>query len=169
MPKKTETKLPSFRELTRAECDDLLSHNHVGRLAFSFHDRVDVEPVHYVYENGWLHGRTSPGTKLATLRHHPWVAFEVDEIKGLYDWSSVVAHGVAHIPDPDGSPNDRTAHGHSLSLIRDVFPYALGSGDPTPALQVIFRIHIDEIRGRAASTSERSSVRANQRSASSTT
>ena len=39
---------PTFRALTAAECEKVLSRNHVARLAFSFHDRVDIEPVHYV-------------------------------------------------------------------------------------------------------------------------
>ena len=60
----------------------LLGAHHVGRIAFTFHDRVDIEPISYVYADGSIYGRTSPGTKLATVRHHPWVAFEVDEVEG---------------------------------------------------------------------------------------
>jgi nitroimidazol reductase NimA-like FMN-containing flavoprotein (pyridoxamine 5'-phosphate oxidase superfamily) len=149
---KEQQRSPSFRELSRADCDALLTRNAVGRIAFSFRDRVDLEPVHYIYANGWLHGRTTPGTKLATLRHHPWVAFEVDEIHGLYDWQSVVVHGVVHIPDPDGSPSDREAYNASLEQIRRLVPTALGPEDPTPSLRVLFRIHPDAVTGRAAST-----------------
>ena len=147
-----ESRAPTFRALTRAEADALLDRNHVGRIAFSFHDRVDVEPVHYVYANGWLHGRTSPGTKLATLRHHPWIAFEVDEIEGLFDWESVIVHGVVDIPDADGSPLEREAYRTTLELIRTLVPQALDAGDPTPERQILFRVHADEVTGRAAST-----------------
>ena len=149
-PKKQST--PSFRELTRAECDSLLKRNRVGRIAFTFRDLVDIEPVHYVYANGWLHGRTSPGTKLATLRHHPWIAFEVDETSGLYDWRSVIVHGVVHFPDRDGSASDGEAYESTLGLIRKLEPLALEAGDPTPQRQVLFRIHVDEVTGRAATT-----------------
>ena len=86
--KAAPTSAPTFRELPRDECDALLARNHVGRVAFSFHDRVDLEPVHYVYAEGWIHGRTAPGAKVAVLRHHPWVAFEVDEVEGLFRWRS---------------------------------------------------------------------------------
>lgn len=143
---------PTIRELTRDEIDSLLARNHVGRIAFSFHDRVDLEPVHYVYSNGWLHGRTSPGTKLSTLRHHPWVAFEVDEIEGLYDWQSVIVHGVVHIPDPDGSPDDVAAFASTLALIREIVPHALEHADPTPERQVLFRVYAEELTGRASTT-----------------
>jgi len=152
MKKSKKQLTPTFRDLTRAECDALLERNRVGRIAFTFRDRVDVEPVHYVYAKGWLHGRTSPGTKIATLRHHPGIAFEVDETKGLYDWQSVVVHGVVHLPDRDGSPDDREAYESSLRLIRRLEPLALKTGDPTPTRQVLFRVHVDELTGRAAST-----------------
>jgi uncharacterized protein len=152
MKKSSKKTQPAFRELTRGECDELLARNHVGRIAFTFHDRVDLEPVHYVYSGGWLHGRTSPGTKLATLRHHPWVAFEVDEVQGLFDWRSVVVHGVVHIPEADGSSTDRAAFAATLALIRDLVPAALERDDPAPLRQVLFRIHVDEVTGRSSST-----------------
>ena len=160
MKKPKHQATPTFRELTRAECDTLLERNLVGRIAFTFRDRVDIEPVHYVYANGWLHGRTSLGTKLATLRHHPWIAFEVDEIKGLYDWRSVIVHGVVHLPDRDGSPDDAEAHESTLALIRKLEPLALEPGDPTPHRQVLFRIHVDEVTGRAATTAAAKHVEA---------
>jgi hypothetical protein len=149
---KESRRAPTMRALSRDECDDLLQQNQVGRLAFTFHDRVDIEPVHYVYADGWLHGRTSPGTKVATLLHHPWIAFEVDEVQGLFDWRSVVVHGVVYIPDADGSPADRTAYAATLALIRELVPEALESDDPTPQRQVLFRIHVDEVAGRLSST-----------------
>lgn len=91
---------PTFRSLTRAECDALLARNYVGRLAFSFHDRVDIQPIGYVYEAGWIFGRTSEGAKLTTLEHNRWLAFEVDEVRGPFDWTSVVVQGSFHRIDP---------------------------------------------------------------------
>ena len=143
---------PVFRELTRDECDALLARNHVGRVAFTFQDHVDIEPVHYVYADGWLHGRTAPGGKIAILRHHPWVAFEVDEVEGLFDWRSVVIHGSVHIPDPEGSPDDRAAHAQTLAQLRRLVPATLAKGDPAPMRLLLFRIHVDDVSGRAAAS-----------------
>ena len=152
MKKQAKSVRPSFRELTPAECEELLMRNRVGRMAFSFHDRVDLEPVQYIYSDGWVHGRTSPGTKVATLLHHPWVAFEVDEVEGLFDWQSVVVHGVVYIADLDGSATERAAYETTLELIRELVPEALEPDDPTPSRDVLFRIHVDEITGRASTT-----------------
>ncbi|MDB4869365.1 MAG: Pyridoxamine 5-phosphate oxidase-related protein, partial [Gemmatimonadales bacterium] len=71
---------PTIRALRGDESQALLTRNRVGRIAYSFHDRVDIEPVHYVYETPWIFGRTSAGTKLLALAHNQWCAFETDEV-----------------------------------------------------------------------------------------
>src|SRR3954468_16517347 len=93
----------AFRELSRDEIEQMLLRNNVGHLAFSLHDRVDVQPIHYVYERGWLYGRTSEGDKIMSLVHNQWVAFEVDEVNALFDWKSSVIHGSFWILHPRGS------------------------------------------------------------------
>ena len=126
----------------------MLARHHVGRIAYSFHDRVDIEPIHYVVDGNWIYGRTSIGTKVATLAHHPWCAFEVDEVRGTFDWESAVVRGTFHLLDPQtGSPD---AYGRAVALLRQLVPATLGADDPAPHRIVLFGIHIDEITGRAA-------------------
>ena len=74
---------PRIRELARAEMEAILARNNVGRIAYAFQDRVDIEPINYVYANGWVYCRTSHGVKLEMMAHHRWVAFEVDEVRGV--------------------------------------------------------------------------------------
>jgi len=146
------TNRPTFADLPRRGCIELLRRNHVGRIAFTFHDRVDVEPISYVFADDWLYGRTSPGTKLTTVRHHPWVAFEVDEIEGRFDWRSVVVHGAMYLLEPDGGDREREMYTTAIELLRQVDAEVLGPGDPTPFRTTIFRIHADDMVGRVAST-----------------
>jgi hypothetical protein len=140
----------AFAELTRAECDELLARNHVGRIAFSYHDHVDIEPIHYVYEDGWIYGRTSDGSKLRTLAHNRWLAFEADESTGLFDWKSVVLKGALYILEPGGAKPE--AYEHAVELLRAMNPHVLSDGDPAPNRTFVFRIHADQVTGRAAST-----------------
>ena len=141
---------PTFRELTAEECAALLSRNNVARIAFSYRDHVDIEPIHYVYAEGWLYGRTTYGTKLRTLAHNRWLAFEVDEISALFDWKSVVVKGALYLLEANGSQSE--AYVKALEILRTLIPEALDEGDPTPDRTVIFRIHADQISGRASST-----------------
>ena len=140
--------LPVFRDLEFNEIETMLKEHSYGRLAFTFRDRVDIEPIHYVYENGWLICRTSAGTKLTQLAHHLWVAFEIDEVRGLFEWRSVVVKGTVYFPE-QSQQHDETWRA-SLEALRRLTPSALTPDDPTPGRNVIFRIHIDEMHGRAA-------------------
>jgi hypothetical protein len=140
----------TFRELTREECDALLARNHVGRIAFSYHDHVDIEPIHYVFEEGWIYGRTADGTKLRTLAHNRWLAFEADEIVSLFDWQSVVVKGALYLLESGGVRGDE--YTRALEVLRRVSPDMLGENDPAPQRTVVFRIHADQVTGRLAST-----------------
>ncbi len=141
---------PQFtvRDLSSEESVALLDRQQVGRLAHAFRGRVDVVPVSYVHRDGWLYGRTSVGPKLLTLAHNHWVAFEVDEIRGPFDWTSVVIRGSFHPIDPEGTEAERERFGDALELLRSRYPQAFTGDDLAPHRSVLFRIHVDEMTGR---------------------
>ena len=141
----------TFRELTLDESRALLKSQHVGRLAFTLRDRVDIEPINYVSDGEWIFGRTSKGAKLSTLLHHPWCAFEVDEVRGTFDWSSVVVKGTFYLLDPEiGSPD---TYRRAEKLLREFVPGTFGAKDPAPHRDIVFGIYAHEITGRSASSS----------------
>ena len=139
-----------FRELSREETEGVLQRNKVGRLAFSLHDRVDIQPMHYIYDHGWLYGRTSEGDKLATLQHNQWVAFEVDEVNDTFDWTSVVVHGSFWILHPRGNAKDEKTWAKAAELVAKIVPGSLTESDPVGFRQVLFRIAVSDSRGREA-------------------
>jgi nitroimidazol reductase NimA-like FMN-containing flavoprotein (pyridoxamine 5'-phosphate oxidase superfamily) len=140
----------TFRDLSRDEIEAMLLRNRVGRLAFSIHDRVDIQPIHYIYERGWLYGRTSEGEKIATLKHNQWVAFEVDEITDIFDWRSLVIHGSFWIMHPRGSPRAEELWTKAAELVTKIVPGALTERDPVAFRQTLFRIAVGDVRGREA-------------------
>jgi nitroimidazol reductase NimA-like FMN-containing flavoprotein (pyridoxamine 5'-phosphate oxidase superfamily) len=140
--------------LSQDEIAALLKRNHVGRIAFSFHDQPDVRPVHYVFEKGWLFGRTSLGNKLETLRHNQWVAFEVDEVEGPFDWRSAIVRGAFYRFDRDGNEYDTRLYARGLELIRKIVPETLTDQDPTPFRTEMFGIRMDSATGRSCSTKQ---------------
>jgi uncharacterized protein len=142
------TTAPTLRELTAEESRELLARNHVGRVAFTLHDRVDIEPIGYVFDGEWIFGRTSNGAKLSTLLHHPWCAFETDEVHSLFDWSSVVVKGTFYLLEPEiGSPD---TYRRAERLLRELVPGTFESRDPTPHRDIVFGIFPHEITGRQA-------------------
>ena len=141
-----------FRDLSREETEALLLRNKVGRLAFSVHDRVDIQPIHYVYEPGWIYGRTSIGEKIATLEHNRWVAFEVDEVEDIFDWRSVVVHGSFWKLPPRGSPHAEELWTRAADLVSQIVPGALTERDPVAFRHMLFRIAVGDASGREART-----------------
>lgn len=139
---------PRIRELSRVEMEALLARNNVGRIAYAFQDRVDIEPINYVSANGWVYCRTSHGAKLELMGHHRWVAIEVDEVLGVFDWQSVVVRGATYVLKADSPDDERNAFAPGLALLRQLVPGTLEGDDPVPFRQVVFRIHLDEVTGR---------------------
>ncbi len=131
------------------ECEALLRRNTVGRMGFSFQDRVDIQPLTYVYRDRWLFGRTSEGAKLATLRHNRWVAFQVDEIHDTWNWDSVVVRGGIHVLGEGGGAEDRRLREEAEAALRELMP-ELEEHDPAPHRTVIFGLAPHEIVGRSA-------------------
>ena len=146
----TTTTPPTIRELSPDEARALLREQHVGRIAYAWRGQVDIEPIHYVFDEDAIYARTSVGAKLLTLRHSPWVAFEVDDVRGRHEWRSVVAHGTVYELRPDGTPADRRAYAHALDLLRTCDPAALTPDDPAPWRTVLFQVSVDRLHGREA-------------------
>ena len=147
----TRPSAPRIRELDRAEIDAILARNHVGRLAYTWQNHVDIEPIHYVYADGWIYGRTSHGTKLEATGY-AWspVAFEVDEIEELFRWRSVVVHGGFYTIPQEGAEWEQAEWRRGVELLRTLIPETFTAGDPVAFRTVLFRIAVQDATGREA-------------------
>lgn len=141
-----------FGTLNRDESLEVLQRNHIGRLAYSLHDRVEIEPISYVCDGEWILIRTSHGSKTAKIRHHRWVAFQIDEIQSHTNWTSVVVHGSIQEIANDGPTDEHEAFEQTILTLRQHDPDALSARDATPHRVVLLRLHIDELTGRFATT-----------------
>ena len=138
---------PLLRVLgTSEDLEAILARNDVGRIAFALQDRVSVVPVHYVYEGGWIYGRTAAGGKLRGILRNRRIAFEVDEHTELFEWRSVVVRGPLYLI----GPSDRSTYPKAVSLIRRLMPATLTDSDPVPFRNQLFRIRAVEISGRSS-------------------
>ncbi len=141
---------PLFKTLSRAECESVLLRNTVGRLAFAIHDRVSIVPIHYVFANGWIYGRTSSAGKLRQILRNRRIAFEVDEHSEMFDWQSVVVHGPLYVIQPDTTKHARSVYQTAVTVMRRLLPEALTESDPVPFRDQLVRIRAVEITGRAS-------------------
>jgi hypothetical protein len=119
-------------------------------------NRVDIIPLHYVFASGVLCGRTARGTRLEETSanfYDSWpVAFEVDEVDGLFQWRSVVVHGNFHAAafgDAEWQRNTRDWE-DAVRCFRTLMPDAFTENDPTRFRDIVIRIEAAEVSGREA-------------------
>lgn len=149
---------PRIRELDRAEIEAILARNHVGRIGYARENRIEIQPVHYVFSDGWIYGRTSYGAKYEALGEtaYRWwpVVFEVDEVEALFRWRSVLVRGGFYVIHPDGPEWERETWEKAVELLRTLLPETLREGDPVPFRTVVFRIAVQEATGREATPAD---------------
>ena len=90
-----------LRELTKAECFELLATEHLGRLAVVDDRGPVVFPVNYVLDRHTLVFRTEEGTKLHAASRGSRACFEVDgtDASAHTGWSVVVRGEVTEVTD----------------------------------------------------------------------
>jgi uncharacterized protein len=79
--------------LRSAEITRVLKEGTVGRIGTSSGGRTYVVPVTYVYDGNSVYGHSTLGQKIRMMRANPSVCFQVDDIRGLANWRSVIAQG----------------------------------------------------------------------------
>jgi nitroimidazol reductase NimA-like FMN-containing flavoprotein (pyridoxamine 5'-phosphate oxidase superfamily) len=80
-------------KLDAAEIENLLARQVLGRIACHADDRTYIVPISYVYDGTYVYAHAKEGMKINMMRKNPKVCFEVDEMKDMANWKSVVAWG----------------------------------------------------------------------------
>lgn len=125
------------REMTREECEVLLSHALVGRLATADLEGMPyITPMNFVYDSAtntlYLHSGRHVGHMQTNLRANPRVCFEVDEpgpviATGAYGcntsqiFESIVMFGTARILEDEAERRD-VLHRFIDRYIRGLMP-----------------------------------------------
>ncbi|HSJ94376.1 MAG TPA: pyridoxamine 5'-phosphate oxidase family protein [Gaiellaceae bacterium] len=131
-------------ELTRAEIDDLLREQVVGRVGCHDQGVTYVVPVIYAYDGEAFYVATVEGQKTRMMRASPSVCFEVDRYDGPAGWRSVIAQGVYE--ELAGAEAERAIDLLAARFGRSRGERRHGGG---AAETVCFRIRVAELTGRA--------------------
>ena len=146
------------RALKPKRMTELLTRHHVGRMAFSLHDRLSIVLANYLFSDGWIYSRMEMGSELVTRLHNRWVAFEVDEVDGLYDWRTVSINGSVQFLSDGPTAIEARDFKTAADLIQAVVPSVLTPADPMPNRVQLFRIHVDQMVGSEARSNARDSL-----------
>lgn len=91
-----------LEKLSREDCIALLSTRSVGRVGITLSALPVIFPVNFAVLDGDVVFRSSPGSKLTAAAQRAVVAFEVDDVDGMYHsgWSVLIVGPAYEITDP---------------------------------------------------------------------
>lgn len=80
-------------KLSEEQIDDLLLKQVTGRIGCYYDGTSYIVPTNYVYVSPDIFAHAADGKKIHFMRENPEVCFQVDEIKSIFNWQSVIAWG----------------------------------------------------------------------------
>ncbi len=80
-------------ELGPRQIEQVLHEQVIGRIGCHARGRTYVVPVTYAYDEGSILSHTGEGLKVQMMRENPDVCFEVEDLRHLPRWSSVILRG----------------------------------------------------------------------------
>jgi nitroimidazol reductase NimA-like FMN-containing flavoprotein (pyridoxamine 5'-phosphate oxidase superfamily) len=143
--------MSDLRQLTPDECESLLRHSRLARIAVRDAEGTYVVPISFAYADGEIYGHSPPGRKVTLMRRWPHISLLVDDITNFATWRSVLCRGKWHELETE---DDRTRA--RLVLLRafegDLWWVTAGHGHRTAlADAILYRIEIEEMTGMAQS------------------
>jgi nitroimidazol reductase NimA-like FMN-containing flavoprotein (pyridoxamine 5'-phosphate oxidase superfamily) len=82
-----------LRELNDTQIEALLKNELIGRIGCQSAGAVYVVPVNYVYDGTNIYCHSAKGMKIDMMRENPEICFEVENIKDITNWQTVIAWG----------------------------------------------------------------------------
>lgn len=80
-------------KLNDNQIEEILKHEVVGRIGCHADDVTYVVPTSYAYDGHNVYAHAFGGMKIEIMRKNPHVCFQVDVMKHMSDWQSVIAWG----------------------------------------------------------------------------
>jgi len=147
--------------LPSPQIDEVLINQLVGRIACSFDGEIYVVPISYAYDGCYIYCHTHEGEKTAIMRKNPKICFEVEEMKNMANWRSVIVQGEFE------ELRERSERNHAMqTLLNRYLPmissvtthlgehWPFHADDTTDIEGVVFRIVVKEKSGRFESSEQ---------------
>ncbi len=153
----TDNEGPIIKTMEMSECLELLGENYIGRLAYIAGNTPHINPITYFHdaEEKCILSYSAPGYKIEAMERHGAVAFQVDDIRSIQNWRSVLVQG--NYEELEGSTAKKYLHrfaqgvqsaiaqkeGETPKFIRD-----FSSRLQERKIPIVYRIHITDIVGK---------------------
>ena len=140
-----------IKELTTAECLEVLASTQLARLACARGMQPYIVPIYHAYQDQWIYSFSEPGQKINWMRANPLVCVEADHMR-REQWATVVVFG--RYQELSDTPEFRDERALAFNLLqRRATWWEPGSSKPMPggrpaAIPIFYRIKLEQITGR---------------------
>jgi hypothetical protein len=142
-------------ELNNAEIEEVLKEQYLGRIGCHADGITYIVPVSYAYDGHYVYVRSKNGMKIEIMRKSPDVCFEVEALRNMGEWKTVVAWGTFEEITDSAERGDalRKLSSRHLPLITSeltrlssVWPFE--PGDLNNVEGVVYRLDLKKKTGR---------------------
>ena len=146
-----------IKNLIVKECIEILSNNYIGRLAYIAQGQPFVVPITFYYDrhNNSIISYSAGGFKIESMRKNSLISLEVDEIRSVNRWRSVLAHGLfEELSSIDAKHQlHQFAQGvkNIIATKENENPQFIGefsSKLEAEGIPIVYRLNIDKITGK---------------------
>lgn len=142
--------------LNNAEIEKVLAGQLLGRIACHADDTIYIVPVSYAYDGRYVYIRSKKdGMKIDIMRKNPNICFEVEALRDMGNWETVVAWGTfEEISDSEERKialqklNNRHLPVVNSELSRLSMHWPFEPADLNTIEGVVYRIDLKEKTGR---------------------
>lgn len=140
-----------IEELPADACADLLRSVKYGHLACHTNGDLNLVPLSFYYEDGYIYSHSRRGTKIRMMRSNPHVCVQAEKIQDFFHWKSVMAWG--RFEELDGPM--------ASVVMRQLIRQLSESSADRPASEleldfvsmfesaIVYRIKVDKMTGRS--------------------
>jgi nitroimidazol reductase NimA-like FMN-containing flavoprotein (pyridoxamine 5'-phosphate oxidase superfamily) len=146
-----ETEHGKLRELSSREIDAVLNEGSHAHLGCRRGNEIYVVPVTYARDGDYLYSHSRRGKKIEMMRSHPHVCIQVEDVKSLFKWRSVVVHAkFEELEELEAARGMRLLMLRILELerARGLTPLEIETS-AILSKAVIYRFRIEEATGRS--------------------
>ena len=144
-----------FGILTKDRIEKVIKENVIGRIGCNDNGKTYILPISYAYDGESIYAHSREGLKISIMRKNPQVCFQVDTMKDMADWESVLLWGTFEELTEEKDRNDAVQKlmNRQLPLIASEtvklspeWPFHTGNHSSVPG--IFFKININEKTGR---------------------
>jgi len=150
-------------QLSSTEIENVLFDQVVGRIACHYKDEIYIVPISYAYDGKCIYCHAYEGKKMEIMRQNSRVCFQVDEMKDMSNWKSVIAWGeFEELKEEEKTKALSILLKRELPIVSSVtthlgeaWPFSTDDINELNAIPgIVFRISLTEKTGKFEKTSE---------------